>query len=63
VSFGGKKQGINLIGGPALAPYTYDLCTTLVVQEAGGCLTKKNPAQCKAVLLKGEAVFVDFFHF
>jgi hypothetical protein len=44
-------------------PYTYDLCTTLVVQEAGGCLTKKKPPRCKAVLPEGEAVFVDFFHF
>jgi hypothetical protein len=35
----------------------------LVVQEDGGCLTKKNPAQCKAVLPEGEAIFVDFFHF
>jgi len=24
--------------------YTYDLCTTLVVREAGGCLTEKNSA-------------------
>jgi hypothetical protein len=31
----------------------------LVVQEAGGCLTKKNLAQWEAVLPEGEAVLVD----
>ncbi len=39
--------------------YTYDLCTTVVVQEAGGCLTKKNPAHWEVILPEGEAVFVD----
>jgi hypothetical protein len=49
--------------GEVIFAYTYDLCTTLVVKEAGGCLTKINAAQCKAVLPEREAVFVDFFHF
>jgi uncharacterized membrane protein len=44
-------------------PYIYNLCTANVVQEAGGCLTKKNASQCKAVLLEGEAIFVDWVSF
>ncbi len=43
-----------------LVPYTYNLCTASVVQEVGGCLTKKNASQCKAILPQGEAVFVDY---
>jgi hypothetical protein len=45
---------------PICTAYTYNLCTASVVQEAGGCLTKKNASQCKAVLPQGEVVFVDW---
>jgi hypothetical protein len=30
--------------GTSAIAYTYDLCTTVVVQEVGGCLTKKKPS-------------------
>ncbi len=48
-----RKRGRRLM----FFSYTYNLCTASVVQEAGGCLTKKNASQCKAVAPQGEAVF------
>jgi len=45
-----------LISQIILETYTYDLCTTLAVRGAGGCLTAKKGPWCGAV-------FVDIFHF
>jgi len=47
----------------ALSPYTYDLRTTLAMRGAGGCLTTKKGAWCRAVLVQCRACFVDLFHF
>jgi hypothetical protein len=51
------------ISTEVLDTYTYDLRTTLIVREAGGCLTTKKGGWCGVVLVRCGPVFVDLFHF
>ncbi len=43
--------------------YLSNRSITSVMPGAGGCLTRENTQECRAVFARCQAVFVDFFHF
>ncbi len=43
--------------------YLSNQSITSVMPGAGGCLTRENTQECRAVFPRCRAVFVHFFHF